>query len=128
MELATRHEFDLTLSSQVTGRGVWVNANAPELLWGLPGGTPGISSSGWVASPSPSQADETGDPTRESPLAVAKRRITPTVVRVESSLYNLREPGTTEESQRLNDKVNNNLLIRLIVPGHALQESESFHR
>lgn len=53
----------------------------------------------------PSQADETGDPTRESPHDRGEKANHPPVVRVSSSLYNLRESGTTEESQRLNDKV-----------------------
>lgn len=120
MELATRHEFDLTLSSQVTGRGVRVNANAPELLWGLPGGTPGISSSGWVASPSPSQADETGDPTRESPHDRGEKANHP-------QLYGLSEAFTIlgNQEQRRNlkgwdDKVNNNLIGLIGTAGHAI--------
>ena len=71
-----------------------------------------------------SKADETGDPTRESPPGRGEKANHP-------QLYGSRQAFTIlgNQEQRRNlkgwdDKVNNNL-IGLIVPGHALQESES---
>ena len=54
----------------------------------------------------PSQADETGDPTRESPHDRGADE-SPQLYGLSEAFTILgnQEPGTTEESQRLNDKV-----------------------